>query len=89
MLWQPRSRNHALCNSHETHTFLEIILKTYKEDWVSDITTSNDIKAIDTSNDTDKLEHVAFELERKDPGTTKSVYLAACIYYDLGDKMIS
>ncbi|GKC29073.1 hypothetical protein Tco_1036367 [Tanacetum coccineum] len=36
-----------------------------REDWVSDIATSNDIKAIDTSNDTDKLEHVAFELERK------------------------
>ncbi|GKD88844.1 hypothetical protein Tco_1364351 [Tanacetum coccineum] len=89
MLWQPRSRNHALCTSHETHTFLETILKTYKEDWVSDIATSNDIKAIDTSNDTDKLEHVAFELERKDPGTTKLVYLAACIYYDLGNKMIS
>lgn len=68
MLWQSRSLSHPLCTSHETDGFLEKLLKRYNlyfEERMTYIMRLNDIKARCTSTDTDKLKHVAFELERK------------------------
>ena len=68
MLWQSRSRSHALCTSHESDRLLETVLKScniYEEEWIGYISRSNDIKEIFTLTDTDKLKHVALELERK------------------------